>query len=105
MLLSGIIVYYAPKIEEHNRLATIDIGNEIVEALQAYFKDHGQYPVLLDELVPKYLNEIKKPLWGTSGWIYDGNSAHISLIVGYKKNTQLYPLMIYDPEHGWMHDT
>ena len=105
LLLSGIIVYYSFIVEERDRVATIDIGNEIVEALQAYTKDYGKYPDLLDELVPEYLKEIKKPLWGTSGWVYDWNSTHISLKVGYKTHEQLYPLMIYDPEHGWVYDT
>ena len=102
LLLAGILAYYIPNSIEHDRLATIDIGNEIVKALQAYYDDNSRYPALLDELVPKYLKKIKNPLWGDSGWEYGGSPELLK--VGYESHGTLYPLMIYNPEHGWIYD-
>ncbi|MCK4885738.1 MAG: hypothetical protein KAS96_00055 [Planctomycetes bacterium] len=102
LFVIGILAYYIPNSMEHDRLATIDIGNEIIEALQTYFDDNGHYPTSLEELVSKYLKEIKKPLWGDSGWIYSGIPS--GLKVGYKSHGGLYPMMIYDPKHGWICD-
>jgi len=102
LLFAGILAYYVPNRMECDRLATIDIGNEIVEALQVYFEDNGQYPVSLEGLVPKYLKEIKKPLWGDSEWEYEGSPAQLK--VGYESHGELYPMMIYNPDHGWIYD-
>ncbi len=102
LLLGGVLAYYVPDLIESGRLATIDLGNEIVEALEGYYADTGRYPASLDELVPKYLNEIKEPLWGDSGWEYGGSPAQLK--VGYKSRGQLYPMMVYNSEHGWIYD-
>ena len=104
LLIAGILAYYVPNRIERDRLATIDIGNEIVEALQVYFEDNGRYPASLDELVPKYLKEIKKPLWGDSGWEYGGSPALLN--VGYESRKGVcYPIMYYRPGHGWVYDS
>ena len=103
LLLGGILAYYASNSIERDRLTTIRIGNEIVEALQTYYDDNKRYPISLDELVPKYLKEIKEPLWGDSGWEYGGSPSLLK--VGYKSYDALYPMMIYNQEHGWIYDT
>ena len=95
--------WYFPRKSEANRLKTIAIGDEIVNALEAYRLEHGQYPSSLEMLVPKYLDKIKSPPWGNSGWQYMGSP--IGLTVGYKSHGGLYPNMSYHSKHGWIHDT
>jgi len=103
LLLVGTMAYYFSNSLERDRLRTIDIGNEIVSALQAYHDDNGRYPASLNQLVPKYLGEIKEPPWGDSGWEYGGSPALLK--VGYESNGTLYPMMIYNQEQGWIYDT
>lgn len=42
----------------------IQRGNLIVNALDAYYKEHGNYPLSLGELVPAYINEIPVVITG-----------------------------------------
>jgi len=44
-------------------------GNVIARALNEYYADKGNYPEILDELVPTYLADLREPetIWG---WLY-----------------------------------
>jgi hypothetical protein len=96
--------------DEARRLETIDIGNDIVHALNLYYSDQGQYPDALEPLVPKYLKQIRAPKWGEE-WQYKVFEADEKksfwLEVGYKRigNTNNYPVMYYTPQTGWVVDT
>ena len=45
-------------------------GNEIIVALSKYRSDHSSYPVHLTDLVPKYLQLIRRPPIGAREWSY-----------------------------------
>jgi len=38
----------------------------IIEKLEQYFEEHGQYPIKLSELEPKYLSSVPTSNWGLS---------------------------------------
>ena len=48
------------KTEEVRR--GIEIGNEIVRAIDGYYEENGVYPEKLEDLVPEYLTEIPKTI-------------------------------------------
>jgi hypothetical protein len=69
-LLWHLIVY----MEERSMAPvyqSMQIGDRIVEALNLYRAETGHYPVSLEMLVPKYLDEIPAPVWGEQLWRYD----------------------------------
>jgi len=39
-------------------------GNQIIQAIDAYTQEHGQFPARLDDLVPVYIPEIPKTVGG-----------------------------------------
>src|SRR5436190_1477550 len=45
-------------------------GNQVVEGLERFRTDHGTYPDSLQELSPKYMQEVLPPTWGLKTWIY-----------------------------------
>lgn len=46
--------------------------------------------------MPKYIEEINEPLWGTSGWRYEADVNGFSLEVGYVLgDNYLYPVLYY----------
>ena len=46
------------------------IGNKILDAIDQYHADNGSFPERLEDLVPKYLKEVKPPTAGTREWQY-----------------------------------
>ena len=100
---------YVQKSSDKNRLETVAIGNEIVEALESYHVENGQYPESMERLVPKYLNKLKQPLWGEDGWNYELHGPNSFVIkVGYKDwGKSYYPVMYYSSVQkaaGWIYD-
>jgi hypothetical protein len=49
---------------------TIRRGDIIVQALNKYYANHHQYPALLTDLSPRYLEDIPAPTWGLQMWKY-----------------------------------
>lgn len=101
--------WYAPRSLEADRSETMAIGDEIVEALDRYFSEHGRYPNSFDALVPKYLDKIKAPIWGEA-WQYESyppNGDAFELKVGYKDwGNSYYPVMYYiSTEKKWLYDS
>lgn len=47
-----------------------EIGDEIIQAIEAYKLKGGVYPPTLDALVPKYLGGIRQPVAGECQWKY-----------------------------------
>ncbi|MDH4240572.1 MAG: hypothetical protein OEW48_13510 [Phycisphaerae bacterium] len=66
-----------------------------MNSLKAYFDDHGKYPDSLGDLVPKYLDQIKPPKRGQSGWLYSRTEkGNFSLEIGYESYCGLsYPVV------------
>ena len=103
LLIFAMLVYFSSRQYENSRRATIEIGDELVNALETYYNDKQKYPNSLDDLVPHYLDIVQEPKWGDSGWEYDGGPE--SLKVGYKtKHGGLYPQMVYTKQ-GWVYDS
>ncbi|MFH1748865.1 MAG: hypothetical protein ABIG44_17675 [Planctomycetota bacterium] len=45
----------------------------LVTALRCYYKDKGQFPKILAELVPNYIEHIPPPTWGNDEWDYEAD--------------------------------
>jgi len=85
-------------------------GAAIVQALERYRADQGDYPPTLDALVPRYVGTIEPPTWGLRRWRYRRYSAgdvvrgvpapaengkrYFQLSVA--ANEQGYPVLYYD---------
>ncbi|MHC4694376.1 MAG: hypothetical protein ACYS67_16675 [Planctomycetota bacterium] len=74
----------------------------------AYHSEHGRYPNTLDDLIPKYITQIKPPPWGETGWLYKRHKKDFVLEVGYEFGAgtdYLYPFRFYSSSHGdWIVD-
>jgi hypothetical protein len=46
---------------------TIELGNEIIAALERYEERHGDYPEALEALVPDYLERVDATSWTYGG--------------------------------------
>lgn len=59
-----------------NAIKTRSLGDGIVSSLEAYEETHGVFPRTLDELTPKYLPTVPRPIYGSGEWSYrrDGQS-------------------------------
>jgi len=72
-------------------------GDAIISALEAYHADHGQYPSRLGDLVPRYIDRIRRPTAGdrqcrySVGW--DGSDTLSFAASGE------YPISWYDAQH------
>jgi len=82
---------------------TFDTAGELLSSLEAYFGDHGKYPDSLGDLVPKYLDQIKPPKVGQTGWIYSrGENGNFVLEIGYESYCGLsYPVIYNFINRGW----
>jgi hypothetical protein len=45
-------------------------GEKVVAAIQAYKRDHADYPATLEELMPTYLPALPSPAAGAKRWTY-----------------------------------
>ncbi len=56
---------------------SIRSGKRLVDALEAYRREHGAYPDRLEVLTPAHIERIRQPSAGTRTWVYkpmaDGN--------------------------------
>lgn len=68
VLLERTLVW--PRGSQREIEATIDRGDAVFSALEAYRADHGEYPSDLDALTPVYLSSIEPPLVGAGRWVY-----------------------------------
>lgn len=79
-------------------------GDIVVAALEKYHADNGRYPKNLDELVPKYLQEMPLPTWGLREWFYQLSDSGYILRVNESQATgdgwHKY-LRYFGPESGW----
>jgi hypothetical protein len=68
----GVWYFYADTMLDRHKQICIPIGDKIVFALKAYYKDNGEYPDELEQLIPDYLDEIPELPVGTKKWQYTG---------------------------------
>jgi hypothetical protein len=77
-------------------------GNTIVQSLEQYRADHGDYPDTLSDLCPKYLKAIPSPKWGIRKWRYSRQPGSFYLAVG---ETESAPdgenYLLYHDGSGW----
>lgn len=101
-ILAAILVYVLiehlkEKSDEARYNMTREFGNEIVACLFKYKEENGVYPNYLKQLVPKYINEIKQPVWGELKWRYfpeDNGQSFVIRVVGPGEMNQTYsPVM------------
>ena len=81
------------------------IGDTVIVALDAYRRDKGQFPHLLEELVPHYLQTVPAPIAGTGQWRYkchdDGEDFTLSF-----GTESWYPCCVYKHSYGsWYTDS
>jgi hypothetical protein len=83
-------------------------GAAIVQALERHRAEEGDYPAVLDALVPRYLAAIDPPTWGLRRWRYrrytaaeiarraaaDSSMLYFQLSVA--ANEGGYPVLYYD---------
>ncbi|MHC4694377.1 MAG: hypothetical protein ACYS67_16680 [Planctomycetota bacterium] len=74
-----------------------------MNSLKAYFDNHGKYPDSHGDLVPKYLDRIKPPKRGQTGWLYSRTEkGNFSLEIGYESYCGLpYPVVYNFVDRGW----
>lgn len=77
-----------------------DTGRQIAQALIAFRADHGEYPFVLDELVPAYLPGIVQPgtLWG---WLYLRQADDFSLAYAWRIDREGYYLQTITSALTW----
>jgi hypothetical protein len=108
LLLYAIFIEPSPEERAGARAETMIIGGDIINVLETYHSEHGRYPNTLDDLIPKYITQIKPPLWGETGWLYKRHKKDFVLEVGYEfgDGDYLYPVIFYSSSHGsWIVDT
>jgi hypothetical protein len=78
---NGILYYhYADITWGFYKNDCITIGNTIVEALERYKLDKGEYPESLEQLVPDYMSKIPKHKVGTKRWKYTSGGTNFVLL-------------------------
>ncbi len=80
-------------------------AKKIVAAIERYHSENTKYPEKLEDLVPAYLQELVKPKWGDSGWMYIGSETGFYLevgnISGIGSREYPYPSLSYSTSRGW----
>ena len=88
--------------------ATIERGDEIVQAITSYQNLHGRYPRRLDDLVPQHIASIQPPLAGDSAWLYGLHSVRgrVHFHLSFGCGPEPYPCYYYSSadDDGWMPD-
>lgn len=54
-------------------------GDSLVGALKRYNADHGHFPKSLNDLVPKYIQQVRPPVAGNKKWDYWTSGEKFSL--------------------------
>jgi hypothetical protein len=77
--------------------SSIDEGDRIVAMTLRFRRQNDRYPLSLDELVPRYLPEIRPPAAGTREWNYQSDGDHYRLTFAAQAGRPLY---VYDSTVG-----
>ncbi|UOQ69182.1 hypothetical protein [Hymenobacter volaticus] len=89
----------APWLREVSRRRAIDQSAPLLRALDAYRAEHEQYPVLLDDLLPRYLPQLPSPrIMGIAAYGYARHAGCFE--ISFAQNVLLgfnYEVVVYDP--------
>ncbi|MEQ8769541.1 MAG: hypothetical protein RIB60_03420 [Phycisphaerales bacterium] len=78
------------------------IGDEIIDALGDYHADFGRYPERLEELVPFYLQEIRRPTAGSREWAYQTQDVcGDGFFLQFGVEPYMYPTSFYSSDEGY----
>ncbi len=91
LVLLAFLLYFVPRAMESERLETIDIGNEIVKALDSYMSANHRYPESIGLLA-----KVSKPKLGKE-WVYkpSKNGQKYELLTGHKKRDGSFGPALY----------
>jgi len=65
LVISFIIMMFLVSCDVNEQIKiNQDRGNEIIKSLNDFYFDNESFPKQLDELVPKYINELPEPIIG-----------------------------------------
>ncbi|MFG0246474.1 MAG: hypothetical protein ACF8MF_10555 [Phycisphaerales bacterium JB052] len=67
--------------DEEAQQLTIERAQPIIQAIDAYRVDHADEPDSLNDLIPKYLDELPLPLVGGQAWEYHNTKRSYELTV------------------------
>ena len=80
-------------------------GDVVREALSHYRKEIGTYPISLERLVPKYLDQVPAPSVGNKKWTYEVFKAGASYLISVEIRSEQEPLLQATSDSGWVYDT
>lgn len=69
-IICVLIIYLYVLHSRAERAKATQIGDQVVQALEAYHFAYGSYPTSLEKLSPDFIKEIPKPDWGVGSWFY-----------------------------------
>jgi len=69
-IICFLLVYLYAHHSRSERAKATQIGDQVVQALEAYHFAYGSYPTSLEKLSPDFITEIPKPDWGVGSWFY-----------------------------------
>ena len=76
---------------------SIATGTTLAAALEKYRADNGSYPPTLDQLVPKYVPEIRPPRAGNQRWVYEVFQAGSDYTLAFEDDSEYKPTAWYKP--------
>jgi hypothetical protein len=76
----------------------------IIAALDVYNKENGKYPDTLSQLVPKYLQTVRKPK-SAEGWHYWTENQAQQFKLGYHGDGEHYTSYYWSRAKKWQTDT
>lgn len=100
LLFYGYLVFDECRINQKYK-ETFELAKQIVASIEKYNQENGKYPQSLEDLIPEYIDGIKPPTWGNSGWVYGLEPQGFYFCIGYGKIKDdpildLYPIIFYD---------
>ena len=90
-----------------NAVATKRLGQTVIEALQRYQSERGDYPGSLEMLEPRYLAQVPSPQYGVREWSYRtlvDEAGRSEFVLAFHANGR-YPIVFYESERSaWCAD-
>ena len=100
-LALGLSSNWTPAKIEHSK----EVGFRLLQALEQYREQHGEFPAHLGDLVPEYVDAIPPPPAGGGRWEYYPSSNDFGLSFGCgDAHYPSYYLKWSRRDKGWFHD-
>ena len=81
-------------------------GSQIIDAIGAFHRTAGTYPLGLYELTPGYLEDIPLPVAGEGFWRYETDRAGAGFSLMFAQDWTQYPMCVYtSASPSWREDT